>query len=329
MTITLYSPGPFSGTASFALPEIPQTVFVKVGNPVVGTETIDGQTLLTQQHEFRVITLRSGRVLIPAFQVRFQGKPSFVDQPEPMRGTTNELEFQSRQPPGTQSPGTQPPGTQSPGTQSPAPIIAAEDLEISQRWMPESNTQVRPGDVVQRTVTRSATGTTCMLFPPVKVSGDDNLRVYHHVDKLKDSTDRGQLSAIRVETIQYQFSRAGTYTLPPIEFTWWDLKSQQLTGQQLQGRTIKVVSAMPVPTQPTPSSTTVDWPVQNTLIAASVCLILVGLFIAVRTRRSARFHPETDVSRQLIRACKSRDAAAAYTNVLAWTRIVGDGNIAL
>ena len=38
LIVTLYSPGPFSGTASFDLPKLPRTAFVKAGNPVVGSQ---------------------------------------------------------------------------------------------------------------------------------------------------------------------------------------------------------------------------------------------------------------------------------------------------
>ena len=41
LIVTLYSPGPFSGTAAFDLPELPLTVSVKSGNPLVGTEHVD------------------------------------------------------------------------------------------------------------------------------------------------------------------------------------------------------------------------------------------------------------------------------------------------
>jgi hypothetical protein len=42
LIITLYSPGPFSGTAAFDLPDLPRTAFVKGGSPVVSSEEVDG-----------------------------------------------------------------------------------------------------------------------------------------------------------------------------------------------------------------------------------------------------------------------------------------------
>jgi hypothetical protein len=49
LVVTLYSPGPFSGTAAFEIPQLPRTAFVKVGNPLVGSEQIEGESYLTQR----------------------------------------------------------------------------------------------------------------------------------------------------------------------------------------------------------------------------------------------------------------------------------------
>ena len=56
LIVTLYSPGPFSGTASFELPELPRTTFVRAGNPLVGSEQIDDESYFTQRHEFTIYT---------------------------------------------------------------------------------------------------------------------------------------------------------------------------------------------------------------------------------------------------------------------------------
>ena len=95
LIITIYSPGPFSGTAAFDLPELPQTVAVKVGNPVVGSEDVDGESYLTQRHVFHLYTQQSGQVAIPSFRVRFSGKRTFTSDAEAMEGETPDLRWRS------------------------------------------------------------------------------------------------------------------------------------------------------------------------------------------------------------------------------------------
>ena len=63
--VTLISPGPFSGTARFQLPEIPGTLIVKQGNPMVGSETVNGESMMTQRHEFSIYTQQVPRASGP------------------------------------------------------------------------------------------------------------------------------------------------------------------------------------------------------------------------------------------------------------------------
>ena len=121
LIVTLYSPGPFSGTPAFDLPELPLTVFVKSGNPLVGTEQVDGESYFTQRHEFALYTQRVGEIVVPAFSVRFAGKKTFTSAPEPVEGLTAELRFRSRRPPGTDNLGV---------------VVAAKDMEATQSWKP-------------------------------------------------------------------------------------------------------------------------------------------------------------------------------------------------
>ena len=122
LVLTLYSVGPFSGTAAFDLPEIPQTVFTRSGRPIVGSEAIGDETYLTQRHEFKVYTQRTGRIVIPPFRVRYASKKTFTSESEPRQEITGELVFESKRPPGTESMGL---------------VISAADLVMKQSWNPE------------------------------------------------------------------------------------------------------------------------------------------------------------------------------------------------
>ena len=158
LIITLYSPGPFSGTAAFDLPDLSQTVFVKTGNPMVGSEEIDDESYMTQRHEFTLYTQRSGEIVVPAFRVRFSGKKTFTSDPEPVQGTTSELRFTSKRPPGTESMGV---------------VISATAMKIQQIWNPMPEGKIKAGDVVVRTITRNAEGTTAMMLPPISTNAPE------------------------------------------------------------------------------------------------------------------------------------------------------------
>ncbi len=197
LIIKLYSPGPFSGTASFELPDLPRTAFVKSGSPVVGSEEVDGESYITQRHELTIYTQRDGEIVIPPFRVRFAGKKSFTADAEPMGGLTPELRFQSKRPPGTESMGL---------------VVSATEMEIQQTWNPQPTQEIRTGDVVVRTIQRTAVGTTAMMLPSIPTGAPDGIQVYEGTPEVQDKVDRGDSRALRTDTMKYQFQRAGSFT---------------------------------------------------------------------------------------------------------------------
>ena len=213
LIITLYSPGPFSGTAAFDLPELPRTAFVKTGSPLVGSEEVDDESYLTQRHEFTLFTQRSGEIIIPTFRVRFSGKKTFTSDPEPMEGFTPELRFQSRRPPGTEKLGE---------------VVTATEMKVTQTWKPDAIDTLTAGDVIERTIRRRAAGTTAMMLPPVASDAPEFVRVYMADPIVQDQTQRFQSTDERNDTIKYQFERAGTFQLPGVSLSWWDVQASEL-----------------------------------------------------------------------------------------------------
>lgn len=313
LIITLYSPGPFSGTAAFDFPELPQTTFLQVGNPVVGSRTVDGESLLTQRHEFVVYTQRPGEIVIPPFQVRFSGKKSFVGEPEPVVAISPELRFQSRRPPGSDSLGI---------------VVAVTELNVNQSWLPNEATELHAGDVVQRTITREAPGTTSMMFPPASTAAPDGVRVYQTNPVVQDTTTRGVTTARRVETIKYQFETAGTFELPELEFVWWDVDDSELKKAVLQGRTIVVPgTSSQIDNESSGDSPRRQLPVWFVLPASMMIWICWITTSSTYRRRKDRLTTAEALAAQRIKeACRANDAARAYAASLDWKRAIMAGD---
>jgi hypothetical protein len=308
LIITLYSPGPFSGTAAFDLPEIPRTAFVKTGSPLVGSEQVDDETYMTQRHEFRLFTQQAGEIVVPAFRVRFSGKKTFTSDPEPMEGFTPELRFQSRRPPGTEKLGT---------------VVAATEMEVSQSWKPEAIDVISAGDVIERTIRRRATGTTAMMLPLVTSDAPESVRVYMADPIVQDQTQRGESTAERSDTFKYQFERAGTFQLPDVSLSWWDVQASELKQQTLPGETVEVEGTVSTseakPKEPEP-----QWPPTAWLltIGLAVLLVMMPASRCVAAWRARRSNPEAVAARRLLAACRRDAPADAYAALLQWKRSV-------
>lgn len=307
LIVTIYSPGPFSGTAAFDLPELPRTAILKIGSPVVGSQDVDGESLFSQRHEFRIYTQQSGTFRLPSFSVRFEGKLSFVGDAQPMQGVTPKLQFQSKRPPGTEAMGV---------------VVATSKMEILQAWSPEDQLSLKAGDVIQRTITRSVS-TTAMLLPPASTDAPDGVQVYASDPTVEDKITRGQLDATRIDTIKYQFQRAGKYELPALTFRWWDPKAAELRSTTLDGLSLEV-AALPgdVPNQKVDSSqdgsSLLVWAAWGLGLVLVVGLLLVPLKCSVAQWRMRHNTPEAIAARRVQAACKAGDPRAAYQAILDW-----------
>lgn len=315
LIVTLYSPGPFSGTASFALPELPKTAFVRTGNPVVGSEQVGDESYFTQRHEFTIYTQRAGEIVIPAFRVRFSGKKTFTSAAEPMEGFTQELRFQSTRPPGTEHLGL---------------VVAARNMEVSQTWQPGTIGPVQAGDVLTRTISRRAAGTTAMMFPAVAIETPAGVRFYATDPIVQDFAERGASRAERSETIKYQFERPGTFPLPDLSVTWWDMDAGELKRNTLPGKVVDVRSAAVVAESPTPTPRS-RWPLIVLLVTIGVAVWLIrGTATKLRaTQQARRRDPATVAARRLLAACRRNAAAEAYSALLQWKRAAGWGEASL
>lgn len=309
LIITLYSSGPFSGTASFDWPELPALAFVRAGNPLVGSESIDGKTWLTQRHEFAIYTQRAGEVVIPSFRVRFAGKTTFVSEAEPMQGFTPELRFRSERPPGTEQQGV---------------VLAASNMELTQTWQPDSIGSVKAGYVITRTVVRRATGTTAMMLPPIDIETPPGVRHYVTDPTVQDFTERGAAQAVRSETIKYQFERPGTFALPDLAVTWWDTNARALKRVTLPGRTVDV-DATDMVVEPLAADSESGWRLAGLLLAFGMAAIMLRKPVERwLTARRTRFNdPATAAARRLLAACRTNAAAEAYAAGLQWQRVTG------
>ena len=59
--VELRAPGSFVGTASFELPRIPGTLLMRIGNPVVSSQDIEGASWFVQTHELSLIHIYCSR----------------------------------------------------------------------------------------------------------------------------------------------------------------------------------------------------------------------------------------------------------------------------
>jgi hypothetical protein len=86
------------------------------------------------------------------------------------------------------------------------------------------------GDALTRTITLRATDASSMMLPITEFPTVDGLAIYPNPTRASDTGgERGEArNATRIDGATYVLETEGSYTLPPIERSWWDVSAARL-----------------------------------------------------------------------------------------------------
>lgn len=302
--IELLAPGSFVGAANFELPQIPGTLLIKMGNPVVSSKDIEGASWFVQTHEFALFSQKAGVLEVPAFPVTFSRREGFVGAVTEVKAKTPTATIEIQRPPGSEQIGF---------------LVTTESLEVTETWdSPPGPAKV--GAMFKRTILQRAPNLTGMALAPAPITAPDGIKVYPGNAGTNDKLERGDFLGERRETITYLLQKSGTLSLPALTYVWWNPKTQTLDSKTLPAVTFEVAAP---PAAPSPAATVTarrTWP--WLLIAA----LVAGLGVWQRRRFAGwamrgweKLNPPDRVAaRQLLRACRRNAAAPAATAWNAW-----------
>lgn len=303
--VELRAPGSFDGAASFSIPQIPRTVIVKVGNPVVSSEEIDDDTWFVQTHEFALFSQKSGTVEIPAFEARFRHHKGFTGPVFDQKANVSSGTIEIQRPPGSDEGDF---------------LITTKSLDVSETWVPQPGS-TEQGAVFHRTISQQAEQVTAIALAPPPEEVPHGVRVYLDPPEVSDDTARGAFTGKRKDTITYVMREAGTWTLPAIKYVWWDPDKQQFGSRTLPAVTFVVAPAPSEVADNQAAESNLAW--RYWVVGG---LILIGIAMWQRRRivtgcRAiwARWNPPAKVAaRELLRACRQDDAKAAEAAWIRW-----------
>jgi len=300
--IELHTNGSFDGSPTFSIPQIPGTVILKVGNPVVSSRQIDGKDRFTQRHEFALFSQRDGTLEIPAIPIRFSSRDGFTGPVTETDVKSEALTLNIQRPPGSEDIGF---------------LITTDSLEITETWEPEPGS-AEVGAVFKRTITQRAAEMTGMALAPAPTQAPEGTRLYPGRPEVTDKTERGDFLGERRETITYLIEKPGTITLPEITFNWWNPATEKLESKTLPAVSFEV-PAPPAAAGSSSSTSTRLWP---WLLAIAFIAIAVwqrkNLAALALQAWKALNPPHRIAARKLLRACHANDAAQVSAAWSAW-----------
>lgn len=297
--VELRTRGTFSGATSFDLPEVPGALLIKIGNLVIGSREIEGDSFIVQTHEFALFSQRVGPVEIPSFPVRFATREGFIGPVTEIRADVPSVQVELKRPPGTDGLGY---------------LVSTHELVLVEQWSSNPGA-VAVGDTIIRTVSQRASSVPGMALAPIPNSAPVGVRVYATTPEIVDRTERGAFEGQRKDILTYLVERPGEHILPALVYYWWDPITNQLKSKTLPALTLRV----PVPEDPE------EVQAGSVEYARWVALLILGAMIACvfwqRSLLARWFHrlksmvdsPEQANYRKLLKACRQDDGITAYT----------------
>jgi hypothetical protein len=228
-------------------------------HPIVSSEDQSGTSFTIQQHQLWAFPQRVGKQIIPEFKVRFAYKKAPLDKQEIAAEVQSQpIEIDVKQPPGTENLGV---------------IISARELKAVETWRPEPGTTAQPGDAFVRSIVFTADDIPGSLFPPFPVNQIDGLGIYSK-QQVSDQVERGELQGQRQTNITYLCKRPGTYQIPAVQLSWWDLEANAVKTLDFPSRSFEVLA-------PAAGKTTATGSGRTFSLRRSVAVLVVILAISL------------------------------------------------
>nr|WP_210301994.1 BatD family protein [Methylobacterium brachythecii] len=212
-----------------------------------------------------------------------------------------------------------------PGLDTSQPVIATTNLTVTQAWSPDSKqARLKIGDALVRTIRREASGMPAMGMADLVFAAPSGVRLYIDPPRSLDRINRGEVVGSRIDKVTYVFEKPGSYDLPELRQSWWDLASQEARTETLAGTHVAVVggstSAKARTAQDRPNASTLAVITLLVLGALAVVLLISRKSIATSVRRSrdARHASEIWAYKELCHIAPSGDACATYDALQVW-----------
>ena len=291
--IELRADGSFTGAAAFDIPEIPGTVVLRIGSPVLGSLTEGGTEFFTQRHEFALFSQTEGALQLPPITARFSHRKGYTGPSSDVSLETKPATLAIRRPPGSANLGF---------------IVTTGSLQIVESWDPQPG-PVETGAVFKRTITQKAAQMTGIALAPAPNTAPEGIRVYLAEPEVMDRTERGEFSGERRETITYLVRQPGAHTLPAIRYDWWNPDTGKLETKTLPAVSF-TATAPPRPATESPPARFI-WLLLPLALLAGAWWLRSSLAACLRDLHDRINPPAARADRKFLRACRRDDPAAA------------------
>ncbi|EKE76216.1 BatD family protein [Gallaecimonas xiamenensis] len=207
------------------------------------------------------------------------------------------------------------------------PWLPARELNLEERWSGDPEHWAL-GQPLTRTLVLTATGTLATNLPPLDIPVPEGIKVYPDQKDRKSYINDGWMMAQQLSAVALVPAKAGTFTLPAVEVTWFDTLAKQYRVASLPARTFTIApgtlpQSQVQDSQAAPATTSAGfWP---WLTLAALLLWAATLWLWLKPRlgqAKAKALPEQESPGwlKLRQAVLSGDPARAGQALLLWAQ---------
>ncbi|NLS03552.1 protein BatD [Rhizobium sp. P32RR-XVIII] len=322
VTVDVFAPDFFTSPPQFPLFDLPNALVTLPDERAQNLlQTVDGVQYSGIRRRYAVVPQMPGRYVVPPIEMEL----GYSADGKPARGvvTAPSVSFVVQGSPGMQE----------------RVAFAARKLTIGQTF-DRDPASLKAGDALVRTITITAEDTQAMMIPAVRGGTVAGLHEYVKQPKIEDGIAIGRaMASRRTETVVYTADAVGTYTLPEIDYDWFDVDSHREDTASLP--------AVPVTVAPAPIRQTIapDAGAQDdgrpahvdrqrlaigmlSLLAAAALVWLGRRLAPLLVERVRRLRQRYRAShafrlRQLKKTIGSADEMAVYAGLQEWSRDQG------
>lgn len=262
-------------------PAAGDSIIEKLGDDIQYDKQIDGTRYVVTERRYAIFPQQSGELTIDSINFTAdvndpsrRGSNRFLNTTRPISVNSKSIKITVQPQPQNAS----------------NPWMPASEVVLADKWS-NSTSQLTVGEPVTWTILLYAQGLSESQIPEIELPKVDGLQFYpDSPQKERQVNDKGILGQ-RIEKLAVIPSKEGEITIPAIEVSWWDVKSNSEKIAKLPSRTFTVLAAAAqggvtsqpeqiAPVQESPviqvSNNTRNWQIISLVFAVLWLLTLVG-----------------------------------------------------
>ncbi len=336
-TLTIYDTGGLQGSAPTFLANNDDWIIKTLGEPVVVSKNVNGQTYREITFKYALFAQKSGLTEIPA--VRFDGYyltrerrsdpfRNLFDDDMFMSGFAMHDVFATRNPVVLTAKPIKIEVLPAPAENANNWWLPADEVKLYAEFVPQ-RPQFRVGEAVTRNIYLQASGVIDSQLPDIKFAETDGVKQYPEKPQTQMDIKNGKIVSTEKIANVYIPTKSGEVTLQEVSVNWFDVKTKTFKKAVLPKMQIMVDGTMQTTTNIETKPQNIDtapsvekeakviqessyWLVGGAfLLGIGLCLLILGIINLIRYRKINSY-------KLVINAAKAKDLYQVRNALLIW-----------